>query len=169
MPPPPYSFAIQIRALVLAVIVFIVFYTLDNLDGREPFFRNIEDYLQFVTLFYVVTIAFFYQDLRSCLKQLAISLAATILVIYSLKYLINAKRPNGIGGYSFPSGHTSFAFAISAMIHKRYNLYYAIPAYINAILVGYLRVFHNKHYVVDVVCGAIIAIIITWKIVARRN
>ncbi|MBU6141070.1 MAG: phosphatase PAP2 family protein [Proteobacteria bacterium] len=164
-----YSFSIQIKAIILAVTVCISLYILDNCGGRDPYFRKIEDYLQFITLLYVFTIALLYKDMRLSLKQLAISLISVSTLVYIIKYLVNAKRPNGIGGYSFPSGHTSFAFVVATMIHKRYHLYYAIPAYINGTLVGYLRLFHHKHHLQDVICGAIIAIALTWRIVSRKE
>ena len=165
----PSSFWLIAKSTALSEIFLGIFYVLDNTIGNDPYFRNIEDYLQFVTPFYAITIIFFNHDAKPALKQLGASLAVVTSVVYLLKYFINATRPNGVGGYSFPSGHTSFAFTAAAFVHKRYSFYYALPAYINSALIGYLRVFHHKHHVVDVVCGAIIAIAITYKITSRKN
>ena len=169
MPSSSYSLLLQAKAIILAIIVFAGFYILDNFGKRAPLYQHVEDYLQFVTPFYACTLAFLYDDIRPSLKQFITALASVSLVTYVLKYLVDAKRPNGVGGYSFPSGHTSFAFSAAAMVHKRYHLYYAIPAYANAVLIGYLRIFHHKHYLIDVICGTIIGVAITWKIVSRKS
>ena len=42
-------------------------------------------------------------------------LTGTLLVTYTLKLSINKERPDG-GDYSFPSGHTSVAFASAGFI-----------------------------------------------------
>ncbi len=167
--PSSYSFSLQIKAVILAALISVSFYVLDNCGGRLPCFKNLEDYLQFVTPLYALFIVFLHNDMRSGLKQALLSLTSAMAVIYALKYFINAKRPNGVGGYSFPSGHTALAFASAALIHKRYHLYYAIPAYVNGALIGYLRVFHAKHHVIDVIGGAIVGALIVWKMVSRKD
>lgn len=45
--------------------------------------------------------------------------AYTIIATHSLKFAINAERPNG-GDYSFPSGHTSSATQGAAYLQFRY-------------------------------------------------
>lgn len=165
---PRYSWLWQIKAIILALIICIGFYAIDNSTEEGQIFRNVEDYLQFFTPIYAMTIAFFYQDSKASAKQLVISLTVVMVVTHIIKNLVKATRPNG-GRCSFPSGHTAFAFAAAMMIHKRYNWQYAIPAYINAILVGYLRVFNEKHFPRDVIFAAIMALIMTWFLVSRRH
>lgn len=84
-------------------------------------------------------------------KSISTNIAATC----TIKYAVNRKRPNG-GRHSFPSGHTSAAFQGAAFIHKRYGLEYAISAYAGAAFVGYSRVQADKHYVSDVIAGALL-------------
>ena len=79
--------------------------------------------------------------------------ALTICSTYLLKISINKKRPNG-GGWSFPSGHTSWAFSNAAFIHKRYGNRFGLPAFILASFVGWSRVESKNHYWNDVVWGA---------------
>ncbi len=55
---------------------------------------------------------------------------------------------------SFPSGHTSTAFAIATVLGKRYKA--EKIAYILATFVGVSRIILRKHYPSDVLAGAII-------------
>jgi membrane-associated phospholipid phosphatase len=59
--------------------------------------------------------------------------------------------------YSFPSGHTTGAFALATLLTLRYpkpEVY--IPAFAWAGLVGYGRVYFGLHYPSDVLAGALI-------------
>ncbi|NIS38915.1 phosphatase PAP2 family protein [Candidatus Saccharibacteria bacterium] len=93
---------------------------------------------------------------------------ATTLLTYIGKFVFNftslGKRPDG-GIYSFPSGHTSSAFMGAAFFHFQVGIVWAIIPYALAILTGYSRVWSGKHWVHDVVAGALLAIIITYGVV----
>lgn len=82
--------------------------------------------------------------------------AYTIIATHSLKFAINAERPNG-SDYSFPSGHTSSATQGAAYLQFRYGWEYGVPAYIGAGLVGLSRVQNEHHYWRDVIAGAALA------------
>ncbi len=90
--------------------------------------------------------------------QFAKSIGVAMITTYSLKYIINKKRPNG-GSLSFPSGHTMSAFTGAAFLQKRYGWKVGIPAYITASYVGWTRINANKHDYWDVLGGAIIGTI----------
>ncbi len=90
------------------------------------------------------------------------SYGTTIASTYLLKYTVREQRPDSTDKDSFPSGHTSSAFSGATLIHKRYGLEYAIPAYIGAIYVGYSRVNSNQHYTRDVLAGAALGIASSW-------
>ena len=91
------------------------------------------------------------------LKQFAYTGLITSAVMLSTKYIVKAKRPNG-GKYSFPSGHSSIAFASSTYMWKRYGAIYGVPASLIAGFVGYSRVKTKNHYTRDVVAGAALGI-----------
>lgn len=76
--------------------------------------------------------------------------AATLI----LKYAVKERRPDGSDMHSFPSGHSSVAFASAAFMQRRYGWAWGAPAYAAAAYVGWGRVFSKKHHVWDVVAGA---------------
>lgn len=82
-----------------------------------------------------------------------------------LKDEVGQQRPGDQGNTSFPSGHANAAFLSAAFLQQRYGPRTGIPAYISAILVGWSRVYGNKHYVNDVIGGASIAMLSAWAIV----
>ena len=96
-------------------------------------------------------------------NQLVNGVATTLL-----KNSINRTRPfvtypNDIhkhsvaGSKSYPSGHTSMAFATATMISLEYPKWYIIaPAFIYASGVGYSRMYLGVHYPTDVLAGAVL-------------
>jgi hypothetical protein len=72
-----------------------------------------------------------------------------------LKLSVKEKRPSG-GKYSFPSGHTTTAFAFATVIACEHEWYFGIPALGLATFVGLSRMNDNKHYFHDVLAGATI-------------
>ncbi|MEN9999323.1 MAG: hypothetical protein RI922_2313 [Bacteroidota bacterium] len=92
----------------------------------------------------------------------------TSLLTTGLKLAIHRERPfnqypNDIikytkgGSYSFPSGHTSAAFATATSISLIYPKWYIIvPAYLWAGSVGYSRMYLGVHFPTDVLAGAIL-------------
>ncbi|MCX2682086.1 phosphatase PAP2 family protein [Galbibacter sp. EGI 63066] len=101
---------------------------------------------------------FIWKDGQKGTYQFSKALAGTIALTYGLKLVINKERPNGENNNSFPSGHTSVAFASAAFVQKRYGWEYGIPAYLLAGYVGYTRIEANKHDGVDVLAGAAIGV-----------
>lgn len=74
-----------------------------------------------------------------------------------LKYTVREPRPNnGADRKSFPSGHTTTAFAFASVVGAEDGIGWAVPAYALAGLVAYSRMNDNQHYVHDVVAGATI-------------
>ena len=89
--------------------------------------------------------------------QLGEALVTTAIATYGLQYTVHSEGPDG-DEHSFPSGHTSIAFAGASFIQQRYGWAYGAPAYFAAALVGLSRITSNKHHVVDVLTGAGIGI-----------
>ncbi|MDO9183275.1 MAG: phosphatase PAP2 family protein [Bacteriovorax sp.] len=71
------------------------------------------------------------------------------------KIAINEKRPNG-SNHSFPSGHSTTAFAFSSVVMMEHSLPWGIAANAMATFVGVSRMNDNAHYLQDVLAGATI-------------
>jgi len=96
----------------------------------------------------------------------------------ALKYSINRDRPfvtypditkkSKAGSPSFPSGHTSSAFATATSVILSYPKWYIIvPSYLYAGTVAYSRMDLGVHYPSDVLAGALIGsgcAYLTWKV-----
>jgi len=83
--------------------------------------------------------------------------ALATIITRGLKPLVNETRPNG-GKHSFPSGHSTSAFAGATFLQIRYGWKIGIPAYLLASYVAYTRIYAHKHYIWDVTAGAFIGI-----------
>ena len=112
---------------------------------------------------------FIWNDGQKGTYQYSKALAGTIALTYGLKLVINKERPNGENNNSFPSGHTSVAFASAAFVQKKYGWEYGIPAYLVAGYVGYTRIEANKHDGVDVLAGAAIGVGMSYLFTRRYD
>lgn len=88
-------------------------------------------------------------------------------ITLAMKYSFNRTRPYNTypdivkkskgGSPSFPSGHTSMAFATATSLCLEYPKWYVIvPAYTWAGTVGYSRMYLGVHYPSDVLVGALV-------------
>jgi membrane-associated phospholipid phosphatase len=107
-------------------------------------------------------------DIRITGRLLFESLSFSGLAVISMRYIAARSRPpSGDGAWkfngfrwaneiqSFPSGHTTVAFAFSTVLAERIdNIWARIGFYGMASLTAYARVLNNKHWVSDVIIGA---------------
>lgn len=97
--------------------------------------------------------------------QLLVSGGASLVTTEILKVGIDAQRPRGGGGQSFPSGHAAAAFAGASFLARRYGLRVGLPALGAASFVAWSRVHTHDHHVEDVVAGAGISMLSAWLLV----
>ena len=97
------------------------------------------------------------------------SLAVATGVTQGLKQAFPETRPDGSDRKSFPSGHTSMAFASAATLNNRYGWEAGLPAHLAAVFVGVARVRANKHFWHDVAVGAVIGELSGLLITRKRN
>jgi len=99
---------------------------------------------------------------KKLIKTSRVAIASSVIaasIVFPIKYITHRKRPDGSDYYSFPSGHTAFAFAIFGSYAKFYNkgitpyILYFVP-----VLTGFSRIYKNKHYFSDVIGGAIVGL-----------
>jgi membrane-associated phospholipid phosphatase len=150
---------------------FFTYYT--NVGASVPFI------IAGALLFYKYSVAFF----------VLVSQLITTILTYPVKGILDVDRPraafeklhlslyqvDGVhlyGSHSFPSGHTSSAFALFLAL----CLYVKKPVwqvlfFVLAVLVGYSRIYLSQHFIQDVFGGAIIgviSVIITYFAYHRR-
>lgn len=92
-------------------------------------------------------------------KRAALMFKATLysgLTTLLLKNLVYERRPNGADNLSFPSGHTTTAFAFASVVAAEHEWYWGVASYSLATYVGLSRINDNAHYLHDVVAGAAI-------------
>jgi membrane-associated phospholipid phosphatase len=80
---------------------------------------------------------------------------------YILKYTTNEERPyqdEDSSGHTFPSGHTSFAFAGAGYWQTRYGWRIGAPMYAAAAFVGYSRNHARMHSWLDIATGAALGV-----------
>ena len=95
-------------------------------------------------------------------KQFYKSFFTALGTTTALKGVYSKLRPKSTSRTSFPSGHTTAAFAGAAFIDQRYGHKWGAIAYTAAGITGYSRVRSENHFADDVVAGASIAIMSNW-------
>ena len=102
---------------------------------------------------------------NACISLASVAVSSSITLI--MKYSINRERPfvrypditkkSKAGSPSFPSGHTSSAFALATSLSFNYPKWYIIaPSYLWAGTVAFSRMDLGVHYPSDVLAGALI-------------
>ncbi len=106
------------------------------------------------------------KELKNKGYEMGVSVASALVVTQIVKYSINRTRPYVTYPFidnvvtesdpSFPSGHTSAAFATATTVSLNFPKWYVIvPAYLWAGSAAYSRIHLGVHYPSDVLAGAV--------------
>lgn len=115
---------------------------------------------------------------------LAVSIIASGIITPTIKFITGRARPRenaGIAKFhpfsisyssnsSFPSGHTTQAFALASVISCHYDdAWVKYSSYTVAGLVGVARSYHDAHFASDVMAGALIGTLVGKSVVAHNT
>ena len=147
--------------------LIIIIYTISFVFGYS-LERKVGDVLQIALPITAISSTYYMNDTEG-FKSFLKSYIFTISTTHLLKQTTHKLRPDGSNYLSFPSGHTSSAFAGAMFIQNRYGYKFGIPSLLLASFVGFSRVDAKKHYWEDVVAGATISIVSAYLFVNQKN
>ena len=97
------------------------------------------------------------------------TLAYTQLVVAPVKIAVRRERPDHSNRLSFPSGHTANGFAIARLFHRHYGLGVGAPLYIVGGFVAAGRIEDDRHFLSDVVMGAVLGTLVGNSVTLERK
>ena len=102
-------------------------------------------------------------DFKNHLLIIALAESLMNAVLKPAKYKVHRMRPDhSMNIKSFPSGHTAASFLGAEILrHESEDIHKAIGfgAYGLAVTTAALRIFNNKHWLSDVVAGAVLGVV----------
>ncbi len=169
------SRGLLIWVIACAIVVFALWlgvinsFSADVYDWRNTYYPNFDysydDYIIYVPIVVMFGLSLAGNKSRSGWKRMLVlaifSFALMLIVTNILKSITGIMRPDGSDFYSFPSGHTAAAFTASTLLYKEYGYrvkWTAVLVYFTAVAVGLTRMLNNRHWLSDVLAGALIGI-----------
>lgn len=132
--------------------------TLQN-NNRKTF--RLDDYAQYSPIAAVYGLNLAGYKGKNNLKDATLILVTSKIIstagAQGIKRLAGRLRPDSSANNSFPSGHTTEAFANATFLFEEYkdkNIWIGIAGYAVASTTAYLRIYNNRHWLSDVVAGA---------------
>jgi len=160
-----------------------LFFLLNSLAGQSKIFDGLiiflAAYLQYFLgfIFLLALLSWNYSKrgkIRIFLVVFGSAAIARLGITELIRYFYNRPRPFMAyasqahqlipeSGWSFPSGHSAFFFAMSTAIYF-YNKKWGIAFFVASILMNISRIIAGAHYPTDIIGGAIVGIAVGWII-----
>ena len=178
-----YFFLSYFILLVLGIFILITYSKIDGFILMNSLHHRALDYF-FIPYTYlgdgwftvVIAIILFFSKKRYLALMIISSFALSGIITQILKFFIDEARPayylaktnypyfiDGVtlhNLHSFPSGHTTSAFALAATLGFAVkNKNYSILFLLMAALAGYSRIYLGQHFMNDVLVGSIIGML----------
>lgn len=123
--------------------------------GRKYHF---DDYVQYLPVALYLTFDFMGVRAKHSFGERVAVATVTYLSVaafsQSVKYAVREPRPFSGRRNSFPSGHTTTAFAGAELVRSEYGWGAGLAAYAMATAVGVMRMYNGRHWLNDVIAGA---------------
>lgn len=124
---------------------------------------HFDDYVQYVPVALYLTLDFAGLKAEHSFGERVAVAAVTYIAVtgisQSVKYLVREPRPDTGVRNSFPSGHTTTAFAGAELVRSEYGWGVGMGAYALAATVGFMRMYNNRHWFNDILAGAGVGIL----------
>ena len=135
-----------------------------NIAIREGFYGvsngvklHFDDYIQYLPVALFLSLDYMGLKAKHTIgERLAVGVVTYLSVTalsQSVKYLVREPRPDSGTRNSFPSGHTTTAFAGAELVRSEYGWGAGAAAYAVAATVGFMRMYNGRHWFNDVVAG----------------
>ncbi|POY38333.1 hypothetical protein C3K47_02740 [Solitalea longa] len=159
-----------------------------NLGGfADLFFRLITELVSTIGVT-IILILLLFRNWREGIKA-TIAMISSTIITHSLKIWVDAPRPwvyfknesmirtiEGVvllPNHSFPSGHSTAAFAMAAVLAFTFNDKRLSPwFFIMAVLIAYSRIYLGQHFPLDIYVGSLVGMIsasLTWSFVVFKK
>lgn len=132
-----------------------------EISEHNPNKIKLDNYTQFAPAAMVYGLNAFGVEGKHNLRDRSIIYGTSLLISSAitlpLKHIIKEERPDHSNHLSFPSGHTTMAFASAQFMFREYkdtHFWLSLSGYSFAVFTGVYRMLNNKHWFGDVVGGA---------------
>jgi len=158
-----------------------LFYFFNNLAGQSRIFDTLvvflAGYFQYLLIAIFLLLLFFsgyakQEKLRLFWITVVSTIIARLGVVELIRFLYHHPRPFvtyqvhqllSESGWSFPSGHSAFFFAMATAIYL-YNKKWGIGFFLAAILMNVSRIIAGVHYPSDIIGGAVVGMAVAYII-----
>ena len=118
---------------------------------------HFDDYIQYLPVGFYLALDYMGLEAKHTIgERLAVG-TVTYLAVFAfsqgIKHIVREPRPDTGSRNSFPSGHTTTAFAGAELVRTEYGWGAGACAYAVAATVGVMRMYNGRHWFNDVVAG----------------